>query len=83
MKGVILHGGAGTRLRPQTFSGPKQLISVANKPISAYVLEDLLNAQIKDIAIVLGETFPDLVVDYYGDGRKFGAKITYINQGNL
>ncbi|MEM0120786.1 MAG: sugar phosphate nucleotidyltransferase, partial [Thermoprotei archaeon] len=40
MKGVILHGGAGTRLRPLTFSGPKQLIEVAGKPVSQWVLED-------------------------------------------
>jgi len=81
MKGVILHGGAGTRLRPLTYSGPKQLIPVANKPVSHYVLDDLLECGIKDIAIVLGETFPELVREYYGDGSKFGCKITYIYQG--
>jgi len=57
MKGIILHGGAGTRLRPLTYSGPKQLIPVANKPISQYVLEDLINAGINEIAIVLGRPF--------------------------
>ncbi|MEM3394011.1 MAG: sugar phosphate nucleotidyltransferase, partial [Candidatus Methanomethylicia archaeon] len=61
MKGIILHGGAGTRLRPLTFSGPKQLIPIANKPVSQYVLEDLISCEIKDIAIILGETFPELV----------------------
>ncbi|MEM2511080.1 MAG: glucose-1-phosphate thymidylyltransferase [Candidatus Methanomethylicia archaeon] len=81
MKGVILHGGAGTRLRPLTFSGPKQLIPVANKPISQYVLEDLRNVGIKEIAIILGETYPELVQEYYGDGSRFGVKITYIYQG--
>ena len=81
MKGVILHGGAGTRLRPLTFSGPKQLIPVANKPVSQYVLEDLISSGIKDIAIILGETFPDLVREYYGDGSRFKCKITYIYQG--
>lgn len=54
MKGVILHGGHGTRLRPLTHTGPKQLIPVANKPISQYVLEDLREAGISEIAIVLG-----------------------------
>jgi glucose-1-phosphate thymidylyltransferase len=49
MKGVILHGGAGTRLRPLTYAGPKQLILVANKPISQYALEDLVNAGIKEL----------------------------------
>ena len=81
MKGVILHGGAGTRLRPLTFSGPKQLIPVANKPVSQYVLEDLRDAGIKDIAIVLGEIYPELVQEHYGDGSRFGVKITYIHQG--
>lgn len=81
MKGVILHGGAGTRLRPLTYSGPKQLIPVANKPVSQYALEDLVSSGIADIAIILGETFPELVREHYGDGSKFGAKITYIYQG--
>lgn len=81
MKGVILHGGAGTRLRPLTFSGPKQLIPVANKPVSQYVLEDLRDSGVREIAIVLGETYPELVREYYGDGSRFGVKITYIYQG--
>jgi glucose-1-phosphate thymidylyltransferase len=81
LKGVILHGGQGTRLRPLTYAGPKQLIPIANKPVSQYVLEDLISLGIKDIAIILGETFPELVREYYGDGSRFGVKITYINQG--
>jgi len=81
VKGIILHGGAGTRLRPLTFSGPKQLIPVANKPVSQYVLEDLVSSGVKEIAIVLGKTFPELVKEYYRDGSAFGAKITYIYQG--
>ena len=81
MKGIILHGGAGTRLRPLTFSGPKQLIPVANKPISRYVLEDLRDNGIKNIAIILGNIYPEKVINYYGDGSKFDVKITYIHQG--
>ncbi|NHV11972.1 MAG: glucose-1-phosphate thymidylyltransferase [Candidatus Verstraetearchaeota archaeon] len=81
MKGVILHGGAGTRLRPLTFSGPKQLIPVANKPVSQYVLEDLVSSNVREIAIILGETFPEMVREYYGDGSAFGARLTYIYQG--
>ena len=80
MKGVILHGGHGTRLRPLTHTGPKQLIPVANKPISQYVLEDLQDAGIKDVAIIVGGIMPEKVRDYYGDGSKFGVKITYISQ---
>ncbi len=81
MKGVILHGGRGTRLRPLTHTGPKQLIPVANKPISQYVLESLRNAGIRDIAIILGDIYPEKVKEYYGDGSRFGVKITYIYQG--
>jgi len=81
MKGIILHGGAGTRLRPLTFSGPKQLIPVANKPISQYVLEDLRDSGIRDIAIVLGNVYPERVINYYGDGSRFSVNITYIHQG--
>ncbi|MEM3886352.1 MAG: glucose-1-phosphate thymidylyltransferase [Candidatus Methanomethylicia archaeon] len=81
MKGIILHGGAGTRLRPLTFSGPKQLIPIANKPISQYVLEDLKDSGIRDVAIVLGETFPELVQHHYGDGSRFNVCIKYVFQG--
>ena len=81
MKGVILHGGAGTRLRPLTYAGPKQLIPVANKPVSQYALEDLISCGVKEVAIILGETFPDIVREYYGDGSRFGVEITYIYQG--
>jgi len=81
MKGVILHGGHGTRLRPLTHTGPKQLISVANKPISQYVLEDLRESDILDIAIVLGNIYPEKVKEYYGDGSRFGVRTTYVFQG--
>ena len=77
----MLHGGAGTRLRPLSFSGPKQLIPVANKPVSQYVLEDLRDSGIRDVAIVLGETFPELVRQHYGDGSRFNVNITYVFQG--
>jgi len=81
VKGVLLHGGAGTRLRPLTFTGPKQLIPVANKPVSQYCLEDMIGAGIKEVAIILGETYPEMVEEHYGDGSRFGCKITYIHQG--
>jgi len=81
MKGVILHGGRGTRLRPLTHTGPKQLIPVANKPISQYVLEDLIEAGINEIVIILGNTYPEKVKQQYGDGSSFNAKISYIHQG--
>jgi len=80
MKGIILHGGFGTKLRPLTHTGPKQLIPIANKPISQYVLEDLKNSGIVEIAIVLGNIHPEKVKEFYGDGKKFGVKIQYIQQ---
>jgi len=80
MKGVILHGGHGTRLRPLTHTGPKQLIPVANKPISQYVLEDLRSSGICDIAIILGDIMPEKVEDYYRDGNNFGVNIRYVYQ---
>lgn len=80
MKGVILHGGHGSRLRPLTHTGPKQLIPVANKPISQYVLENLRDSGISSIAIVLGDKYPEKVKEYYGDGSLFNVKLTYIYQ---
>jgi glucose-1-phosphate thymidylyltransferase len=80
MKGIILHGGYGTRLRPLTHTGPKQLLPIANKPMSQYALEDLKNVGINNIAIVLGGAFPEKVKQYYDDGKKFGVNITYVYQ---
>ena len=80
MKGIILHGGHGTRLRPLTHAGPKQLLPIANKPMSQYALEDLREAGITEIAIILGDIHPDKVREFYGDGSKFGVKITYVFQ---
>ena len=80
MKGIILHGGHGTRLRPLTHTGPKQLLPIANKPMSQYALEDLKKAGIKDIAIIIGGVYPEKVKDYYGDGKSFDVNISYIFQ---
>jgi len=80
LKGIILHGGHGTRLRPLTHTGPKQLLPIANKPMSQYCLESLIDAGISEIAIIIGGIGSNKVQEYYGDGEKFGAKITYVNQ---
>ena len=82
MKGIILHGGHGTRLRPLTHTGPKQLLKIANKPMSQYVLEDLRNAGIKDIAIIIGDVYPEKVKEFYGNGEKFDVNLTYVYQDN-
>ena len=80
MKGIILHGGHGTRLRPLTHTGPKQLLPIANKPMSQYCLESLVDAGISEIAIIIGGMGSNKVQEYYGNGEKFGAKIIYVNQ---
>lgn len=81
MKAVILHGGSGTRLRPLTHTGPKQLIKIAGKPISLWGIESLVSRGVREIAIILGENNPQRVIDYYGDGSRYGAVFTYIYQG--
>ncbi len=80
MKGIILHGGHGTRLRPLTHTGPKQLLPIANKPMSQYALEDLKNIGITEIAMIIGDVYPEKVKEYYGDGSNFGVNLTYIFQ---
>ena len=80
MKGIILHGGHGTRLRPLTHTGPKQLLPIANKPMAQYALEDLKTAGATEIGIIVGDVYPEKVKEYYGNGEKFGVKITYIYQ---
>ena len=80
MKGIILHGGHGTRLRPLTHTGPKQLLPIANKPMSQFGLESIRDAGITEIAIIIGGIGSQKVKEYYGDGKKFGVKIRYVEQ---
>lgn len=82
MKGVILSGGRGTRLRPITHTGPKQLVPVANKPVLEYAIEDLRDAGITEIGVVLGKLGRDEIQSYLGDGSELDVEITYIIQGN-
>jgi len=80
MKGIILHGGHGTRLRPLTHTGPKQLLPIANKPMSEYCLDSIKETGITDIAIIIGGIGANKVKEYYGNGKNFGVNITYIEQ---
>ena len=81
MKGLILSGGHGTRLRPLTHTGPKQLIPIANKPNILYCLEDLRDAGIQDIGIILGDVMPEKVKELLGDGSGYGVHLSYVVQG--
>jgi len=80
MKGIVLHGGHGTRLRPLTHTGPKQLLPIANKPMSQYCIESMKETGITEIAIIVGGTGSNKVREYYGSGEKFGVSFTYIEQ---
>ncbi len=79
MKGLILSGGRGTRLRPITYTSAKQLVPVANKPILYYGIEALAACGIHDIGIVVGDTHQE-IRDAVGDGSRFGVRVTYLQQ---
>ena len=81
MKGIILHGGSGTRLRPLTYTDVKQLLPLAGKPVSEYVLMNLIDLGISEICIIIGDIGYKEVQDYYGDGSKWNVSISYIYQG--
>ena len=81
LKGLILAGGAGTRLRPLTYSSAKQLVPVANKPVLFYGIEAMRDAGIEDITIVVSPGAPGKEIEARaGDGSRWGIKIQYVVQ---
>src|ERR1035437_3889996 len=79
LKGLVLSGGAGTRLRPITHTSAKQLVPVANKPVLFYGLEAMRAAGIDEVGIVVGETRAEIQAAV-GGGSQFGLHVTYLPQ---
>ena len=79
IKGLVLSGGAGTRLRPITHTSAKQLVPVANRPVLFYGLDALRAAGIEEVGIIVGDTHAEIEAAV-GDGERFGLRVTYIRQ---
>ncbi|WP_455354478.1 glucose-1-phosphate thymidylyltransferase [Streptomyces sp. SYSU K217416] len=79
MKALVLSGGSGTRLRPFSYSMPKQLVPIANKPVLAHVLQNIKNLGVTEIGVIVGDWAPE-ISDVMGYGAQCGTQVTYIRQ---
>lgn len=79
MKALVLAGGSGTRLRPFSYSMPKQLIPIANTPVLEYVVRNIRDLGVTEIGVIVGDRAPD-INQALGDGSRFGVRLTYIQQ---
>ncbi|MFD3946001.1 glucose-1-phosphate thymidylyltransferase [Streptomyces sp. NPDC058579] len=79
MKALVLSGGAGTRLRPFSYSMPKQLIPIVNKPVLEYAMENIAALGVTEVAVIVGDRAAQ-ITEALGDGSRFGVRITPIHQ---
>lgn len=79
VKALVLSGGSGVRLRPFSYSMPKQLIPIANKPVLEHAIENIRDVGVTDIGLVVGD-WQEQIAQTIGDGSRFAARITYLRQ---
>src|SRR5579859_6172301 len=80
LKGLVISGGKGSRLRPLTYTGAKQLVPIANKPILFYAIESLVEAGVREITVVVSPENGDKIRAAVGGGARFGAHIGFVEQ---